>query len=67
MPWDYKDQNRANAELLLGLSAGNNGWETCKNNTESKAWASNLGTGPAEGVPFDLDGCKHEWCVFDIR
>lgn len=67
VPWDYKEQNRTNAELLLGLSAGNNGWETCKNNTESKAWASNLGTGPAKGVPFNLDGCKHEWCVFDIR
>ena len=26
-----------------------------------------MGTGPAEGVLFDLDGCNHEWCVFDIR
>ena len=25
VPWDYEEQNRANAKLLLGLSDGDNG------------------------------------------
>ena len=30
-------------------------------------WNRNLGSDPAERVPFDLDGCSQMWSVFDIR
>ena len=77
-PWDYNEQNRANADLRLGLSArrapevrtspelAGNIWDMRRSNNESARWASNLAPDLAEEVPFDLDGCSHEWSIFDI-
>ena len=78
-PWDYDEQNRANAELILGLAAGRppgvitqpeltgNIWDMCTDNNESAEWANFLAQDLAEVAPFDLDGCCNEWRIFDIR
>ena len=66
VPWDYEEQNRANAELLLGLSTINISYDVGMGTTGGDVWIRNLGSDPAERVPFDLDGCSQMWNVFDI-
>ena len=67
VPWNYEEQNRANAELLLGLSANNISYDLGMSAKEWDVWNYNLASDPAEEVPFDLDGCSQMWSVFDIR
>ena len=48
VPWNYEEQNRANAELLLGLSAINIRYDVGMSNTGYDVWNCNLGSDPAE-------------------
>ena len=78
MTWDYGDQNRANADLMLGLSAiltpevrvlpelTGSIWDVRTSNNKSKLWANNPISDPAEEVPFDLNGCSQEKSIFNI-
>ena len=67
VPWDYEEQNRANAELLLGLSTIKISYDVGMSTTGGDVWNRNLGSDPAERVPFDLDGRSQMWSVFNIR
>ena len=67
MPWNYEEQNRANAELLLGLSANNTSYGVGMSAEEWEVCNYNLASDSAEGVPFDLDGCSQMWSIFDAR
>ena len=71
-PWNYEEQNRANAVLMLGLPAGRptgvitqseltgRSWDMRTSNNESAEWAKILAQDLAEVAPFDLDGCSNE-------
>ena len=67
VPWNYEEQNRANAELLLGLSANITGHGVGMSAKEWDVWNCKLASDPAEEVPFDLDGCSQMWSIFDVR
>ena len=67
VPWNYEEQNRANAELLLGLSASNTSFGEGMSAQEWDAWYCKSASEPAENVMVGLDGCSQRRSIFDIR